>query len=84
MSKGFSRKYPKGRIGGDDDGQLTYGIAVDKENNVVILNYFKPVVWTGMDFDSCIQKIMALAKALSELSGKVIKVEVLDGDTKQD
>ena len=82
MAKGFDRKYPKGRISGDDDGQLTYGIAVDKENNVVVLNYFRPIVWTGMDFEACIKKIMALSKALSELSGKIIKVEVLDDDTK--
>lgn len=78
MAEGFGRKYPQGRISGDDDGQLIYGIAADKKNDVVIINYFKPITWIGMDFEACMQKIMALAKALSDLSGKVISVTIED------
>ena len=78
MAKGFSRQYPKGRISGDDDGQLVFGIAADHEHKRVLVNFFKPIEWFGLDFDTGLQLLMGLAKNLSSISGKVIQVEVLN------
>lgn len=74
--KGFGRQYPKGRISGDDDGQLTYGIAADTRNNRVILNFFKPIEWMGMDFEAGMQMLHGLARDLSKIGNIVIKIQV--------
>ena len=72
------REYPKGRINGEDDGAHTYGIATDPKSNRVIINFFKPIVWIGLDAESGMNLLMGLARHLSNISGKVISVSVDD------
>ena len=84
MAKGFGREYPKGRISGDDDGACQMGIASDLRNQRVIVRFFEPMEWIGLDLQSGLSLLMGLAKNLSKTFGVEIRVEVLDGNAKQD
>lgn len=74
----FNRQYPNGRLCGDDDGALTYGIAISSKT--VIINFFKPVKWIGLDEDSAYQLLTGLANHLAQLKG--LPVSILIGDEK--
>ena len=49
------RRWPGGRMGGDDDGQLAYAIATDKPYGAVMIKFTKPVEWIGLDVESATQ-----------------------------
>lgn len=40
------RKFPRGRLNPDDEGEIAVGVAVD--GDVVVLAFPKPVAWVGM------------------------------------
>lgn len=63
------RQYPGGRMGADDDGDLTYAIAADKRHKTVVIRFAKPVEWIGLDAESAQQLIDALHAKLFELRG---------------
>jgi len=41
--------FPLGRLNADDDGGLKIGIAADKANGIVRVDFGKPVAWIGLD-----------------------------------
>ncbi len=45
---GPSRQFPKGKLNEDDQGELTIGVATDKEKKTVIINFGKRVAWIGL------------------------------------
>lgn len=62
------RKWPDGRISGDDDGVTAYAIAADPANRIVRIQFTKPMLWLGLDVKSARQLRDALDDKLSELS----------------
>lgn len=76
MSKGFSRKYPNGRISGDDDGQTPIYIAADKQNNVVVIKFDKPMDWVAMPPEQAMQIIKSLTQKTAELTGDINYIKI--------
>jgi hypothetical protein len=82
MAQGFGRRYPHGRLSGDDDGEIAIGIASDLENKVVRMKFGKPVAWLAMDKDTAIVMLTNLAKHISRTFGVVVSVKVEDEGAK--
>jgi hypothetical protein len=72
----FDRSYPKGRINADDEGQVSVGIALDPSSNRIIINYFKPIKWVGLDKDAALQMIQTIAKFLTTMTGEVVTISI--------
>lgn len=54
------RAYPKGRMGHEDDGILSYAVAADPRHQTIVIRFGKPVEWIGLgvdDVDSLIEKL---------------------------
>ena len=63
----YQRKFPDGRIGAEDDGELTYAIANDDRKRVIVIRFAHPTEWIGLDVkaatelrDQLTERIMAL------------------------
>lgn len=67
---GPTGKFPRGKLGPDDDGELQFGVAHDSRGTVII-NFGKPVEWVGMPATTAI----TMARALLKHAG-VKKVEI--------
>lgn len=61
------RKYPNGRMGAEDDGLLSYAVAVDRRNQTVVLRFGKPVEWIGLGVEDIKDLQNRLGAALVEL-----------------
>lgn len=61
------RKFPKGRLSADDDGETTFVISTDRQHQIVRIQFAKPMVWLGLRYDNAI----ALAKELAERAGEL-------------
>ena len=61
------RKYPHGRMGAEDDGLLSYAVAVDRRNQTVVLRFGKPVEWIGLGVEDIKDLQDRLGAALDEL-----------------
>ena len=61
------RAYPKGRMGHEDDGALSYAVACDRVRNTIIIRFGKPVEWIGLGRDDVEQLISKLQEMLAEL-----------------
>jgi hypothetical protein len=64
------REYPAGRMGGDDDGALSYAVAADLQHNTVVIRFGKAVEWIGLGraetqalIDNLQEKLMQLDTA---------------------
>jgi hypothetical protein len=40
-------EFPRGKLNDEDEGELQIGVAV--RDRTVIVNFFKPIAWFGMD-----------------------------------
>jgi len=63
------RKWPGGRMGGDDDGQLAYAIATDKPRGAIMIKFPKQVEWLGLDVQSATTLRDQLTERILELRG---------------
>jgi hypothetical protein len=61
------RAFPSGRMGAEDDGQLTYAMATDDRHKTIVIRFPKPVDWIGLDVkaaedlrDQLTERLMAL------------------------
>jgi hypothetical protein len=62
------RRWPDGRVSGDDDGETAYAIAADVENQLVRIQFTKPMIWLGLSVKD--------AKALRDmLNQKIVELE---------
>ena len=73
MKFGATGKYPQGRYGRHDEGELHFGVARDSYGNVRV-DFGKPVAWMAMPPETAIQ----LAHLLLKLAG-ASKVEISFG-----
>lgn len=68
QAKGTSeRKYPQGRLGGDDDGEIAMACYVDEKNKVVRLDFMKPITWLGLPKKEALALANALLSKANEL-----------------
>lgn len=49
LDLGPTGKFPKGKLNADDEGELRFAIAADKERQKVLLDFGKSVKWIAMD-----------------------------------
>ena len=63
------RRWPGGRMGGDDDGELAYAIATDKKHGAILLQFPKPCEWIGLDVESATKLRDQLSDRIFELRG---------------
>lgn len=61
------REWPAGRMGGEDDGALSYAITTDQKNRTIVIRFGKPVEWIGLDVESAEQLRDELTKRLALL-----------------
>ncbi len=61
------RAYPHGRMGAEDDGELSYMLSTDQKHGTIVVRFGKPVEWIGLDLkaavelrDNLTERIMAL------------------------
>jgi hypothetical protein len=66
------RQYSQGRIGADDEGDLAIGIAADKDKQIVIIDFSKPVKWIGLAPKETNDLINLLLKKLKSLGHPVV------------
>lgn len=65
------RKYPAGRMGELDDGELAFAIAADRQHNTVVIRFGKAVEWIGLGPQDVKNLIDKLREKLVELSAGV-------------
>lgn len=63
------RRWPGGRMGAADDGQLAYAIATDLRIRAIMIKFPKPVEWIGLDLESAMQLRDQLTQRCLELRG---------------
>lgn len=63
------RRWPEGRIGPNDDGELVFAMAADPKHGVVHIDFGKPVAWIALDKESAEKLIAMLTEKLFELRG---------------
>lgn len=66
-SFGATGEFPEGKLNSNDEGEIRFGVAADKENGKIILSFGKPVAWLGMSPGQAI----ALADSLRKKAGFV-------------
>lgn len=45
---GPTGKFPYGKLHASDEGELAMGIACDFQQNTIVLNFGKPIIWIGL------------------------------------
>src|SRR5262245_10830408 len=61
------RKWPHGRVSGDDDGETTFAIATDHRYKIVRIQFTKPMAWLGLDAKSARELSKMLTEKADEL-----------------
>lgn len=67
---GATGRFPQGKLTEDDEGEIRFGIGVDK--NKVIFDFGSPVVWLGMPAEAAFEiaeQIKRAADLASEYDG---------------
>lgn len=72
------RKWPHGRVSGDDDGESAFAIAADPLYRIVRIQFTKPMNWIGLD----VQSARHMAKLLTEKADEVEKTPITTKLTK--
>lgn len=61
------QSFPDGPINRTDEGELSFAVAADPVNRVVIIHFGKPVVWAGMAKKQALQLADMLRERAMEL-----------------
>ena len=48
MKFGPTGKFPYGKVHETDEGELAIGIACDYQQNTLVINFGKPIIWIGL------------------------------------
>lgn len=67
---GATGEFPEGKLNSNDEGEIRFGVALDKEARKVILNFGKPVAWLGMSPGQAIELADLLRKKARFLVGQ--------------
>jgi hypothetical protein len=63
------RRWPKGKISKDDDGETAISIAADLNARVIRIQFSKPMVWLGLDLEEARYVRDVLNEKIAELEG---------------
>lgn len=61
------RKWPHGRLSGDDDGETAFAIAADHRSKIVRIQFTKPMNWIGLGVLEARQLAQKLTEKADEL-----------------
>ena len=75
------RKWPNGRLSGQDDGQLAFAIAGDSKNEQVSIEFGKPVTWFSMTPQNAIDMAAKLIEVAMKISAEPLDVNLLSRST---
>jgi hypothetical protein len=53
-SLGATNRFPQGQLNQNDEGEIMFAVAADKNQGKVLINFGKPVAWVGMDREQAI------------------------------
>jgi hypothetical protein len=65
--RGATGRFPHGKIDKDDQGELSVGIAVDHEQQIVVIDFGKDVTWIAFDRAAALE----LADAIKSFAEKL-------------
>jgi hypothetical protein len=65
----YDRKFPNGRIGAEDDGELTYAITNDDRKRVIVIKFAHPTEWIGLDVKAATELRDQLTERIFALRG---------------
>ena len=51
---GATGRYPEGKLGEHDEGEIAFAVAADPKNKKVLIDFGKPVAFLGMNPDQAI------------------------------
>jgi hypothetical protein len=68
---GASGQHPFGKLGRDDEGELTVAVATDVRNGVVRMQFGKPVAWLALPASTCRGWAKMLLERADELEKKM-------------
>lgn len=67
MKPGATGRFPQGKASSDDEGELVLGVAADHRQQLVQLDFGKPVKWLGLGKQEALGLAAAIAKKAAEL-----------------
>lgn len=70
------RNYPEGRLGPDDEGELTYAVGPDPEDGIVRLEFDKPVEWLGLPPQQAIELAQSLIRHARTVSTEPLRINL--------
>lgn len=70
------RKFSDGRIGPNDDGDVSFACSADAKNKIVILDFGKPVSWIGMQPEQAVAIAEMLVKFARQVSDRPLTIEI--------
>lgn len=65
---GATGDFPRGKFSEDDEGALQLGIGV--KDRTLIIDFGKPVVWIGLDYDTAVQFAETILRRAKEIAPK--------------
>lgn len=65
----YMRRFPDGRTGADDDGELTYAIATDDKHRTIVIRFAHPTEWIGLNVEAATELRDQLTERLMALRG---------------
>lgn len=71
---GPTGRFPEGKQNAEDEGELRVAIATDVPNNVVRMDFGKPVKWLSIGPDAARQLALLLLRKAGDLDGKITEV----------
>lgn len=64
---GATGRHPQGFYNDNDEGEIQFGVAADKKQGKVLLNFGKPVAWIGFDREQAIELANSLRQKADDL-----------------
>lgn len=70
MKPGATGRFPLGKVGPDDEGELAMALAVDRANGIVRVMFGKPVSWVGLYSPQLRELAQMLIEKANELDSR--------------
>lgn len=72
---GPTGKFPRGKTGPGDEGELRVAVTADRARNLVILDFGKSVSWLSASPDEIRQIALQLLRSAGQVDGKILTVK---------
>jgi len=66
---GATGRYPEGKLGKHDEGEIAFAVAADPKNKKVLIDFGKPVAFLGMNPEQAVALGEMLIAKAGELKG---------------